>query len=65
MAVYANKFSLELNDVARIVFVDERIPVAEGFPMASATVTEVVLTLANLKTLGELIDKTLSKHRPG
>jgi hypothetical protein len=58
-AVYANKFTLQLNDVARIVFVDEHAPLAQGVPMSSSTAAEVVMTLANLKALNEAITKIL------
>ncbi len=60
-AVYSNKFTLELNDVARIVFVDERAPKAKGWPMASVTAAEVILTHNNLKALYELIGNGLKK----
>jgi hypothetical protein len=64
MATYANKFTIELSDVGRIVFVDERVPAAKGLPMASTTAVEVVMTLDNLKALAEGIEKTISKHKP-
>lgn len=52
-AFYANKFTIEINDVARIVFVDERAPSAPGLPMASSTAAEVVMTLSNFVALAE------------
>ena len=57
MALYANKFTLEVGDVGRIVFVDERAAPAKGLPMPAITATEVVMTLDNLKQLGELIQR--------
>lgn len=62
MAVFANKFMVELTDVARIVFVDERAPAGQGLPMATSTAAEVVMTVTNLEILRGLIDKTLKKH---
>lgn len=64
-AVYASKFTLQLSDMARIVFVDERSPLAEGLPMGSGTAAEVVITLANLEALNETIAKTLAQHGRG
>jgi hypothetical protein len=58
-AVYANKFTLQLSDVARIVFVDEHIPVANGLPKSVSTAAEVVMTRDNLKALNDLITKML------
>jgi len=60
-AVYANKFTLQLSDVARIVFVDEQVPPAQGLPKSVSTAAEVVMTLDNLKALGELIAKMQKK----
>jgi hypothetical protein len=57
-AVYANKFTLQLSDVARIVFV-EHVPLAEGLPMSASTAAEVVMTRDNLKALNDLITKML------
>ncbi|WP_029083956.1 hypothetical protein [Bradyrhizobium sp. th.b2] len=60
--LYANRFTIELSDIGRIVFVDERVPPAEGLPSASATVAEIVMTLPNLKVLGEQIGALVAKH---
>jgi hypothetical protein len=59
--VYANKFTIEINDVARIVFADERAPIAEGMPMAAATTADVVMTHANFIALAESMSKTAAK----
>jgi len=61
MAVFANKFTIQTNDVGRIVFVDERAPIAEGLPMSSSTAAEVVMTLENLEVLGNLIAQMINK----
>jgi hypothetical protein len=60
-AVYANKFTIEANDMARIVFVDERAPVKEDMPMSSATAAEVVMTHANFITLAEQMGKVAAQ----
>jgi hypothetical protein len=59
--VYANKFTVEINDMARIVFVDERAPISEGVPMASTTAAEVVLTHSNFIALAEPMSKVAAK----
>jgi len=59
--LYANKFTIETNDVVRIVFVDERVPPAQGLPMASVTAAEVVLTHANFIALAEQMGKIAAK----
>jgi hypothetical protein len=59
MAVYANKFTLQLSDVARIIFVDEHVPISEGMPKNVSTAAEVVMTRENLKALNALITKML------
>src|ERR1700678_1645386 len=61
--LYANKFTVEINDVARIVFIDERAPLKPGLPMASVTAAEVVMTHANLVALGEIIKKHADKFK--
>lgn len=60
MSVYANKFTIEKNDIIRIVCIDERAPIAEGVPMSSATVADVVMTRANAKALADLMQKILA-----
>jgi hypothetical protein len=60
-AIYANKFTVEIGDVARIVFIDERQAVAPGLPMASATVVEIILTRDNCAALGKLIAKLTAR----
>jgi hypothetical protein len=63
MAIYANKFTVEIGDVSRIVFVDERAAVAKGIPMSSTTVTEIVMTRENIKALADLIQQLLATLR--
>lgn len=60
--LYANKFTIEVNDVARIVFVDERAPAAQGLPMSAVTSAEIVVTYANLKSLCTLMAQIIEKH---
>lgn len=59
--LYANKFTIEINDVVRIVFVDERMPIG-GLPMAKATAAEIVMTHSNfallISTGSDLVKKT-------
>lgn len=62
MAIYTNKFTIEMNDVARIVFIDERAPAAQGLPMASSTAVEVIMTIDNLKSLGVVITEAIRKR---
>jgi hypothetical protein len=59
--LYANKFRIEISDVTRLVFIDERAPVAEGLPMSTATQAEIVVTHANLRALHELLGKMVDK----
>lgn len=61
-ATYANKFTVELSDTARIVFVDERLPKAEGFPASSITAAEIVMTVENARQLGEMLVELVKKH---
>ena len=56
-AVYANKWIIETNDMSRVVFVDERVPIKPGMPMPSTTVAEVVMTHANFIALAEHMGK--------
>jgi hypothetical protein len=63
--VYANKFTIEINDMARIVFVDERVPIREGLPMASTTAAEIVMTHANFLALAEHMGKAAEKLKGG
>jgi hypothetical protein len=56
-AVYANKWIIETNDMSRIVFVDERVPIKPGMPMPSTTAAEVVMTHANFIALVEHMSK--------
>jgi hypothetical protein len=45
---YANKFSIELGpEVARVVFMDERAPIAEGIPKSIAEAGNLVMTREN------------------
>lgn len=62
--LYANKFTIETNDVARIVFVDERPAKAKGLPMPSVTTAEIVMTIANLRALHTALGIALSKLPP-
>jgi hypothetical protein len=59
--VYANKFTVEVNDMARIVFVDERARIGEGMPMAATTAAEVVMTHANFIALAEQMGKVAAQ----
>lgn len=61
--LYANKFTIELNDMGRIVFVDQRAPAAESLPMASATAAEIVMTIDNMASLGAALTEMVEKHR--
>jgi hypothetical protein len=61
--VYANKFTVEINDMARVVFVDERVPIREGMPMPSTTAAEVVMTHANFIALAEHMGKLAAKMK--
>lgn len=60
--LYANKFLIELNDVARIVFIDEHAPLAAGVPMASTVAAEIVMTHDNLKALYNSISTILQSR---
>jgi hypothetical protein len=60
--LYANKYTIELSDVGRIIFADERAPAAEGLPMSSATVAEIVMTVPNLIALAEHLQMLIAKH---
>jgi hypothetical protein len=42
------RFTVEINDMARIVFVDERMPIRESMPMASTTDGDRALRLSRL-----------------
>lgn len=53
--LYSNKFTVEITDIARIVFSDERASVTVGNDVA-----DIVMTHDNLRQLGELIAKCLS-----
>jgi hypothetical protein len=64
-ALYANKFTLEINDMARIVFIDERPPITEGLPMASTTIAQIVMTIPNLESLGDIITQIVRKQKEG
>jgi hypothetical protein len=55
-AVYANKFTVETNDMSRIVFMDERAPARSG-TMPSSTAAEVVMTHANFIALANYMSK--------
>lgn len=57
--LYANKFTVEISDIVRVVFVDERAPIKPGLPMSSATTTEVVMTADNARRLRDLLVKLL------
>lgn len=59
MGVYANKFSLQRGDTVRVVFIDERAPVAKDISASSETVTEVVMTIDNARALHETLGKIL------
>jgi hypothetical protein len=63
-ANYANKFTIEINDVARIVFVDERAPAAPGLPMSVQTATEVVMSHGNFLALAEKMTEVAKKLKP-
>ena len=63
--LYANRFTVEINDIVRIVFVDERAPIEPGLPMASATATEVVMTADNARLLRDLLVKHLPFNPDG
>lgn len=64
MSVYANKFVIELNDIARIVFIDERMPISKGLPSSSSTMADVVMTRTNLQSLHDAIGTLLEKFSP-
>jgi hypothetical protein len=64
-AVYSNRFTIEISDVARIVFVDERAPAAQGLPTQSVTATEVVLSRGNFIALAEQMTKIVEKMKKG
>jgi len=59
--LYSNKFTVETNDVARIVFVDERAPLKPGLPMASVTAAEIVMTHANFIALADQMAQIANK----
>lgn len=64
-AFYSNKFVVEINDVARVVFVDERAPIAEGMPMSSQTATEIVMTHSNFIALADALNTIAAKLKAG
>jgi hypothetical protein len=51
--VFTNKFTIEVSDVARIVFFDERPASAPSLTAPSSTAAEVVMSLANFIVLAE------------
>lgn len=56
--VYANLFSVEANDMARIVFSDQRAPLRVGMPAPASPAADVVMTRENALQLGQmLVDK--------
>jgi hypothetical protein len=63
-AVYTNKFTLQLSDMVRIVFIDEHAAIAKGLPMHTSTSAEVVMTLDNLKAFVDLAGRLLKEHIP-
>ncbi|MHC2619428.1 hypothetical protein ACVIW2_001460 [Bradyrhizobium huanghuaihaiense] len=63
--LYANKFTIEINDVARLICIDERAPVAQGMPMSSATAAEIVMTHANFISLANHMQQAAAKLGDG
>lgn len=65
MIVFANKISVQINDVARLILVDERSKVdGLDFPLSptvNRTVGEVVLTIDNLAELYVAIGSCLDQ----
>ena len=58
-ATYSNKFTIQVGDVVRIIFIDERAKIVEGIPPSQATAAEVVITLENARALRDLMVKLL------
>ena len=59
VAPYSNKFRLQVGDMVRIIFMDERAPEHEGGPMPISETGEQVMTVENALALGELLVSTL------
>lgn len=59
-AVYTNRMGVEIDSIARLVFVDERMAEV-GKPKPTAVVAEVAMTIDNLKSLHAAIGETLKK----
>lgn len=51
-AAYANKFQIQVGDVVRLMFQDERAPTAEGLSLSLAA--EVVMTRENFRDLARI-----------
>lgn len=61
--LYANKFTVEINDIARLICIDERAPVAQGMPMSSTASAEIVMTRANFIALADHLHRVAAKLR--
>jgi hypothetical protein len=62
---YANKFNIQISDVARIIFFDEQVPQGEGVPGTSSTAADVVMTHANLRSLYDLVGRAIADMDKG
>ena len=64
MAGYSNKFDLEVGpEVVRIVFRDERVPIAKGIPASSVVAGEMVVSRFNARELGLLLVKLTEESK--
>lgn len=59
MGVYANKFIVEVSDVVRVVFSDERAPIKQGLPMSVSPSADVVMTIENARQLRDLMNRLI------
>lgn len=65
---YTNKFGVQINDVVRLLCIDERPGIMDSFvretSVVSNCVTEIVISIPNARALRDLLVTQLGPHEP-